>query len=778
MITFGSKAETLERLEKVVKKAKILPQIRLDAMRWDKSFLVDQLERKGWKNLPLIVRSSASREDSIKSSFAGHFASVSHVFTLDELCKSIDSVISSYGKISDKDQVFIQPMLQSISMSGVIFSYDQRTGAPYRVVNYDDITGSTNTVTSGSSNALKVYYAHRSMRKNHPKRIDLVISMMEELEFIFNHSSLDAEFAITRDEQLFLFQVRHLTVKNRIGSVQQHTHLIKNIASTIQELNKPHPYLQGSKTIFGIMPDWNPAEIIGTRPRPLALSIYKELVTDSIWACQRAKYGYRNLKNHSLLFHFQGLPYVDVRASFNSFIPADLDDQLAEKLVNHYLDKLERLPHLHDKIEFEIAYSCYTLDLPERLVELKNAGFTPLEINRLVESLRILTNRIITPKNGLCSHDLLIIKNFESRFEQIQNSSLNIFSKIYWHLENCRDYGTLPFAGIARAGFIAIQFLKSLVYLEILSPEEMDLFFSSLSTVCKEIQFDRNVLSKNEFLQRYGHLREGTYDILSPRYDEMFPYENWNLKPEYFKIHHTFNLNSQQKKRLIKALNEHHIDLSEITLFEFIKSAVEGREYSKFVFTKGISEILRLIKQVGNELGLTLEECSYLDVQDIKKLYSCSLDPRTLLLESISRGKKEHSKSQHILLPPLIMDSSDVWSFNISQSNPNYITLKKAAGDVFLMTSKAHPRQAVRKMNISGKIVMISSADPGYDWIFTYPIAGLITMYGGANSHMAIRSAEMGIPAVIGAGEILYQQWSQARLLEIDCENKTVRAFK
>ena len=35
------------------------------------------------------------------------------------------------------------------------------------------------------------------------------------------------------------------------------------------------------------MPDWNPAEIIGIRPKPLDLSLYKELITDHVWAKNR-----------------------------------------------------------------------------------------------------------------------------------------------------------------------------------------------------------------------------------------------------------------------------------------------------------------------------------------------------------------------------------------------------------------------------------------------------------------------------------------------------------
>ena len=48
---------------------------------------------------------------------------------------------------------------------------------------------------------------------------------------------------------------------------------------------------------------------------------------------------------------------------------------------------------------------------------------------------------------------------------------------------------------------------------------------------------------------------------------------------------------------------------------------------------------------------------------------------------------------------------------------------------------------------------MIENADPGFDWIFGNKLLGLITKYGGVNSHMAIRCAELEIPAAIGCGE-------------------------
>ncbi len=69
---------------------------------------------------------------------------------------------------------------------------------------------------------------------------------------------------------------------------------------------------------------------------------------------------------------------------------------------------------------------------------------------------------------------------------------------------------------------------------------------------------------------------------------------------------------------------------------------------------------------------------------------------------------------------------------------------------------------------------MIENADPGYDWIFSRKIKGLITQYGGANSHMAIRCAELNLPAAIGCGEKKFEELKRSKMIEIDCLLHTI----
>ncbi len=77
--------------------------------------------------------------------------------------------------------------------------------------------------------------------------------------------------------------------------------------------------------------------------------------------------------------------------------------------------------------------------------------------------------------------------------------------------------------------------------------------------------------------------------------------------------------------------------------------------------------------------------------------------------------------------------------------------------------------------DLFGKLVCIECADPGFDWIFTKGIGGLVTKFGGANSHMTIRCAELGIPAAIGVGESLFERLASAGRVELRCSEKLVR---
>lgn len=769
-----TKAETLEALSGRVKGAFLPPLERLSLAQWkkDKESFLRRVLKTPWGKSPLIVRSSARGEDAAGSLQAGKYLSVAGVRGRAALSDAVDRVFGSYGRARKDDQIFVQPFLERMAIAGVAFSREPSSGGPYVVVNYDDARGgSSASVTSGTSKDAKTFYHFRGA-KPPSDLLGRVVSLTLEVEALLGGVPVDIEFAALENGKIALLQARPLACRSGAadGEVQSALALV---ARRISELGRPHPYLHGKRAIFGVMPDWNPAEIIGVKPRPLALSLYKELITDSIWAYQRDNYGYKNLRSFPLMVDLHGMPYIDVRVDFNSFLPAGLDAALSEKLLSYYLNRLIDAPMLHDKVEFDILFTCYTFDLPERLKALRREGLTAAEISRLTDALRDVTNGIIGGGgDGLWHKDLEKISQLDARRAAILDSGLDDVSRAYWLIEDVKRYGTLPFAGLARAGFIAVSLLRSLTAVGILSRPEVETFMGSLDTVTSRMDADLRALSKKEFLKIYGHLRPGTYDILSPRYDQAPErYFDFTRTPEPApKRARAFSLSIEQLKRTDALLREHKLDYGAVGLFDFIRAAIEARERAKFLFTRHLSDVLGLVQALGLRYGLTAEDCSYASIRFILSAYASSVEPGELLKASIEEGRRSYRITQALHLPPLVAAPEDVWSFHLPASQPNFITLKKASGAVL---SPGGDRRALR-----GAIVAVPNADPGYDWIFSCGIAGLITMYGGANSHMAIRAGEVGVPAVIGAGQSLYDLWSRAKALEIDAETRRVTVLK
>jgi hypothetical protein len=768
-LSFSTKAGTLAAVQGVLNTARIAPLRVFTVAQWqaDRSVCMSGIASSLGAG-PWIVRSSCGREDGATHSNAGAFLSIPDVVAAG-LESAVEQVIAAYGEAQPTDEVLIQPMLTQVVRSGVAFSHDPNICAPYRVVNW--VEGSdTAAVTGGMGGRVWQQAAHSPVPTT--PTLAPIIALLDELLTLFGNVPLDCEFAVTREEEgevLWLLQVRPLILFGAPELEAVQAARLENIQRKVARGMQPHPFLMGRRTVYGVMPDWNPAEIVGIRPKPLALSLYRELVTDAIWAYQRHNYGYRNLRSFPLMPHFFGLPYIDVRLSFNSFIPADLDEGLAGRLVDHYIDRLLAEPTLHDKVEFEIVFSCYTLDLPQRLERLAEAGFSKHEREAIAHSLRKLTNRIVHPKEGLWRGDAAKIDTLNARREELLASSADPLERIYWLLEDAKRYGTLPFAGLARAGFVAVQMLKSLVAVGVFSHADSDAFMGSVSTVSGQLARDQAILDKTTFLARYGHLRPGTYDILSPRYDETPElYFDWNQRPPAPEPVKSFSLTLPQMREIVRLLEAHGLQPDPVGLFDFMQAGIELREWAKFHFTRNLSDALALIAEVGAQHGFSREDLAYCDIAAFKELHVAAADPKDVLLRSIEQGKARYAETLKISLPSLIAKPEDVWAFEWPETAPNFITHKQVTAPVVGCDARER---------LAGAIVCIPNADPGFDWLFAYPIAGLITAWGGANSHMAIRAGELGLPAVIGAGEMLYSRWSSAQHLHLDCAGRRVEVL-
>ena len=352
--------------------------------------------------------------------------------------------------------------------------------------------------------------------------------------------------------------------------------------------------------------------------------------------------------------------------------------------------------------------------------------------------------------------------------------------KIRLLIDYCKTYGTLPFAHLARAGFVAATLLKEGVAFGVLSSDARDGFMEMVKTVSHELgehawhtaQGDK---SWEEFVQEYGHLRPGTYDITSPAYRDdaqvfLKPLIDNAVAPKALSLKTRFWL--AEKEHYFTSLRAIGLQATDAEFESFLIEAIEGREKSKFIFTRSLSTVLDLIKLEGQEYQLSVDELSNLTVNELLDAFSSNLPNHTIterLKVSSNNNRHERKLGHACQLPPLLSHSTDFSAFSLTEDKPNYIGSERITAPVI------HLNGVEKKINVKGCIVIIPQADPGYDWLFGQEIAGLITMYGGANSHMAIRSAEFGLPAAIGVGEQLYRSYNSASVMELDAAGETIR---
>ncbi len=783
---FGTKAETLNSLQLKVQKSKVLEQITFNVEEYllGKETVVSTIQKSMRANL-LVVRSSALNEDTHESSMAGNYESILKVKKDDNdiLIDAIEKVMISYTKNNqeqnNKNQILVQPYLENVSMSGVAFTKNLQTSSPYYMINYD-LGSDTESVTSGNGSDLNTFICYRDYNSIiEDSRLEQLIVAIKELEKITNYDAIDVEFAFV-EEELYILQVRPIAAgKDSIKVLDEDIDVeVRGIKAFLNRQKQKHPLLLGSEIAYGVMPDWNPAEIIGINPKPLAFDLYRYLITDTVWAESRKVLGYSDVENSVGIVSFAGKPYVDIRMSFNTFIPQSLSKEIREKLVDYFILKLKKEPQNHDKVEFNIAITAFDFNFNEKMDELLINGFSNQEVELIVIAYKALTENIISQKDISIASELSNAKILEEKRNSILESNLSLYDKIYTLLEECKRYGTLNFSNLARFGFIGSIFLKSLLAKDAISKEEYNQFFTSIHTVSKSFMDDFEslialALTKEEFLLKYGHLRPGTYDITSKSYAQNFDgYIDLNAPIVKKNELSAYSFSNDIKSKIQAEIEIYNLSFTVDELILFIQEATEAREKSKFEFTKNLSLVLDLIGELGERFDLNVEELAFVNLNTILHYSNSSsqIDLSFALKRNIESNKKKYLLSSAIQLPELIFSERDIDMFYYSSLKPNFVSNHALVSDIIHLTNS-------EQVDISNKIVLIENADPGFDWIFSHNIKGLITKYGGAASHMAIRCAEFDLPAAIGCGDKIFNETLRCNKILLDCANHKVEAI-
>lgn len=823
----STKADTLNALSKVIKKSAIeeIQIVTAGEFELDASGVCSRIASVFGGDL-IVVRSSSSNEDSYTKSNAGHYDSVLNVDSGDakSVAAAIGQVIASYSKEAecihdmDAEQVLIQRQTTDVVLSGVIFTKEIHANLPYYLISYDD-NGSTDSVTSGKGGRTLMISRNADLSQIEDIWCSL-IEAVREIEDVLGDSVLDIEFAVSRDSSITIFQVRPLAVSRKDKNVVDE-HEFFEIKSAAKKTygNFTDEYTK-RQMILSDMAFWNPAEIIGTNPRPLDYSLYREIITKNVWSRSLVPLGYKYVP-YELMYRIGNKPYISLNYSFYGLLPEKTDACTADRIVRFYSDCLLKDPTAHDKIEFEIVLSSYDFMTEKNAAAMAEYGFSEDEISDFLVLLKEMTFNAVRIYNDILAEDMSALGELEDARKDVQkkifdapcsadghmaaNAVRNVLADnetlvgiILDLIEKLKNCGTMQFARQARYAFIARAFCKTLVDAGYFNPKEVDDFMKSFHTVSSDFErdfalFGNGDISCAEFNEKYGHLRSGTYNIRSRRYDTM-DFENIQTKTR--RSDSTENSENAgygavsdeslnraagflDEGRVKTALDSIGFEIHASQFISFLKNATEQREYFKFEFTKTLSLVIEMIALFGENTGLTRRQMSWFTVDDFKEMqdiysgkrgqsadcdYSGQSDGYANVLRRAADRDKAFERGKKIILPEIIYAPECLDIIKIREARPNFITSKSVEGHVVVLDGNY-------ESDIEGKIVALPQADPGYEWIFAKGIAGFITKYGGMASHMAIRCAEFGIPGAIGCGEKIYNYVCRQNYIKLDCKN-------
>ncbi|MCY4046159.1 MAG: PEP-utilizing enzyme [Cellvibrionales bacterium] len=778
-VALSTKARTLAFFHGLID-AFIDPGIIVDYPGWRQSpdTYLEAIIKKQWPTC--ISRSSSKSEDSFTCSNAGAFESVPNVDAMDKLAiqAAINTTFDSYVNQTDLDEVLVQRQVDQVLLSGVCTTRVLGNNAPYYVISYDDTSGRTDSITAGDTNTIKTLYFRRNAqveKADLPNELKKVIVQVQAIEQIVPGIALDIEFLVGLDNALTILQIRPLVGRY---SDEDDTLLFNRIeqAKTLYQsyqFNHDGRNQGGNKGIFGVMPDANPAELIGIKPKPLAFSLYKYLITDTIVTEQRFEYGYRDVRPRRHMINFGGSPYVDVKSSFNSFTPASLSDEIANRLINLYLSRLASDKTLHDKVEFDVVATTWFPGVGEWFASHYGEALDSSTITDVVDALKgIFMNAI----NSTASYSE-DVERYQYLFDKIESSDLSDLQKGCTLIDVCHHYGCKPFAHLARSAFVAVSVLKGLCHIGILSKDQYNLYLQSVMSVSSQMEkeaYDVKIgkLSRIEFYKRYGHLRPGTYDISNAAYfEDLHQYLDPIIESAEPCEITKFALPEATSQSITSYFQDHNLNMTFEEFDTFARKAISGRELGKFRYTKFLSHGMNHLIKWGNSEGISRDDLAYLSIFDYHAIVTGDFGgDKASMIALIEKRKVEHDYNSRILLPDVISSMSDFDYFYKSVDKPNYITGLNTESDLVVITSEVSDVD----LDLSGKVILVDSADPGYDWLFGRSISGLITRYGGANSHMAIRCAELKVPAAIGIGDAMHELISGFKRIRLDCMNESI----
>lgn len=697
----------------------------------------------------LAVRSSKHNEAAGLAGRAGHYRSFAPIDTGNRaaLSRAINAVFKSYGDLHAADEVLLQVWVADSTATIGVTSADSTPYSGTACLSY--VVGkSTSAITSGWTNVQRFWLtANTPPSTLWPSAVRRAFALLAQLESTLKRTALELEIAVDGRGRLRLLQVtpatRHLAQPlARIAlSLQK-----KRWAQTEREFAKRAPPRCGElgrKPLFGLMPDWNTAELLGEHPRPLAASLFGRLIANTVWRQARINLGYRQAAVHPLLALIAGRPYVDVRASFNSLVPDGINEVASRLVIEASIDKLRHNPELHDRIETDFYPTCFGF-ANEWSTQLKDAGLSSVGRRAWLAALLAMEPRW----RQFSAHPPVFDETAKSAQRWVSktcNAAANV-GDLLSALDLIRGALALPFAMHARLAFVARFQLTSLATAGALSRKRLD---HILGCVLVVNSID-GLIARDA-----GALRPATFDI---RVQPVGVPLTSAKSTDATTARHRSLLSLREHRAVTQLLKPLECNVDTDGWLERALRRIELRELGKYRLSLAVSNWLSSLTDWGHRRGLSVDDLSFLRIEDL----SDKREPNDLRC-LIARNRKRYDDEGSIKMPSLVANRADIRANSEPALRPSFLGSGRMSGALCVIDRHSGAQQIA-----SGSVLLIRAADPGFDWIFAHPFAALVTCYGGPHSHMAVRCAELNVPCVLGCGETVYNALSVATGATID----------
>lgn len=731
-LQWAGKGATLAQLRGCLAGARVPESCAIPASRWhrQRDGVLDELSLR-FGRARLIVRSDRVGEDTPHVSSAGRYLSVAceRAGAREELAAAIDAVFACYGSPCGDDGVLVQPRVENIVQAGVAFTHALPDGAPYYSIGV--APGPRSDVVTRGDAAVDTWHVARDHARDAelPPFVRTCLDVLRDIECRAGGDPCEIEIVLDADGSACLLQARPLPATARASQAGVATLRRQVEADLSRQLRRP---------LLGLMPDWNPAELLGEHPRPLARSVFDRLITRRAWRIGRAALGHASADSGALLRVCAGRPYIDVRTSFRSLLPSGLRASLGERVVEAACARLRTQPQLHDKVEYEVMPSALTVGFADDFARRYPGALAPAEIDELARSLRATMQRALEPSR--CAR---LRAGFE-RDLTLGPAPLEPARLARW-ITRLELRGAARFAQIARQAFALDALLRSAVATGDLDPGVLDQIRGRGGLGGIDLGDD-------------GHVRSGTFELLAP------PRREWHAAATTERRHAQVDSplpDAASLARLQCALDALGLDCSVSALLTQYRRVLQARELGKFTLARGVSHLLDALAERARALGLDRDEAGWLELDDL-----LAADARTPALRAAAASaRRRHALEARVRLP-LLIDGAKLGVVRHPPGQANWFGAGRVRARPVVVDLATQPDSVPLHA-----LVAVASADPGFDWIFHRRPLALVTAFGGPNSHMAIRCAEARVPALLGVGPEAFRRIAGAVEATIDFDD-------